>query len=79
MLKELGAQILEKKWKLITPRFLKGSFKTMVTIDWECYCPDKRFKCICYVSDDFSTAYSEGEKLIAEHIVALHNASIDNN
>lgn len=78
MSKEFGIQAIKKKWKLITPRFLKGSFKTIVSIDWQCYCRDKRCKCICYVSDDFCTAYSEGDKVIVEHIVKLHNSHIDN-
>ncbi len=74
--------LLNKKWKVVS---VKTDCEKLIIapINWKCSCDTddshyKRNGCSCHVGNLYGIDVNWNKREVLEHVVALHNASIDN-
>lgn len=76
-------KLINKKWKVVN---VKRNYDKIIIVHagWKCSCDKedghyKREGCSCHVTSLYGIGNGWDKRETCEHIVALHNASIDNN
>lgn len=72
--------LIDKKWKIVKP--VRTPFKVIVTDDWKCQCDKKgqsykNHGCLCYPCWEVVCILRASIMPVFEHIVSLHNASLE--
>ena len=72
--------LINKKWKIVTP--VKTPFSIIQLESWKCRCDKKGDSyalsgCLCYNYNEVLSITKISMMPVYEHIVALHNASLE--